>query len=210
MGCDLSTFGYAESPPSESEGVNFPTPVEIVQHKIILVGDISVGKSSLVQRLLGKEFREEHISTIGTAFASVSIQPKEDMEAITIQVWDTAGEERYRSMSRFFFRGTQVGILVFDVQVHDSLRKLKSWQEDIEGVSPTASFVVVANKIDCGDEMLRTVSREEGEQFAQEIHAQYVETSAKTGEGVLAMFRIAALLSMKSNSAYSNAVVVSS
>jgi len=194
MGCDFSTLsGSAEE---RKSSINLQTPVDVVQHKLILVGDISVGKSSLVQRLLGKGFREEHISTIGTAFASVTIQPQEGMEPTTLQVWDTAGEERYRSMSRFFFRGTQVGILVFDVQVPETLKKLRSWHEDIIKVSPSASFIVVANKIDCAPDK-RLVSSEEGRYFADEINAKYAETSAKTEEGVLDMFKQAAIMSIE-------------
>lgn len=194
MGCDFSAF--TDNRGSAPSGIKVPAPVEVVQHKLILVGDISVGKSSLVQRLLGKGFKEEHISTIGTAFASVTLQPRDDMDPVTLQVWDTAGEERYRSMSKFFFRQTQVGILVFDVQVPETLKKLKSWYDDIVTISPSASFIVVANKIDCGQD-LRQVSTDEGRHFAQEISAEYAETSAKTEEGVIDMFRSAALLSLK-------------
>src|SRR5690349_13578751 len=133
MGCELSTLWGGEEP---KNSIRLHTPLDAPQRKVILVGDISVGKSSLVQRLLGKGFREEHVSTIGTAFASVTLEYEAGKPPIVMHVWDTAGEERFRSMSRYFFRGTNVGILVFDVQVKESLDKLGSWHEDIVNAAP--------------------------------------------------------------------------
>ena len=189
MGCSLSSA----SDKGEDTRVKLSTPVDAPQHKVILVGDISVGKSSLVQRLLGKGFREEHVSTIGTAFASVTMDIQEGKPPMLMHVWDTAGEERYRSMSRFFFRGTNVGILVFDVTSAESLARLKGWHDDILRAAPEALFIVVANKIDCTD-AIGSISIDEGQAYANEIHAKFSETSAKTDKGVTEMFRSAALL----------------
>lgn len=188
MGCELSTLWGSEEP---KNAIRLHTPLDAPQRKVILVGDISVGKSSLVQRLLGKGFREEHVSTIGTAFASVTLEYETGKPPVVMHVWDTAGEERFRSMSRYFFRGTNVGILVFDVQVKESLEKLSSWHEDIVNAAPEAQYIVAANKIDSVPE-LRAVSTEEGSNFAKSINALYVETSAKTEEGVIKLFQTAA------------------
>jgi small GTP-binding protein len=195
MGCDFSLFSDESERPSFHD-VNIPPPVEISQHKVILVGDIAVGKSSLVQSLLQKDFSERHVSTIGTSFVSTMVKPSgENTQEVKLHVWDTAGEERYRSMSRFFFRSTQVGLLIYDVQTPSTLGRLKSWYDDIIKFSPEARFIVVGNKIDCTS--TRQVSTEEGQGFADEIGAEYMETSAKTGAGVAEVFQRAADCSLK-------------
>ncbi|KAH9250106.1 hypothetical protein BASA81_000955 [Batrachochytrium salamandrivorans] len=168
-----------------------PAP-QPLQHKVIVIGNSSVGKSSLVTSVMCRPFSTEHRSTIGTAYASVEISPKDGMDPLELQVWDTAGEERFKSMTAFFYRKTQVAILVFDVQSEESLRALRVWHEDITRVSPSVKFVLVGNKTDCEHE----VSEEEANAMGQELAAPVFWASAKTGEGVREVFQHAALLTL--------------
>lgn len=166
------------------------------------MGNVSVGKSSLCTSLLNKEFSPDHRSTIGTAFVSVAIEPERNEmmvnhEKVLINVWDTAGEERFRAMTRFYLRNTTCAILVFDVTQASTLTGLRSWHEDVSKACPNAAFVVCANKVDVvqGNLELRQVSQQDGMDFAESIGAKYRETSAKTGECVNSLFALAAGLS---------------
>lgn len=165
------------------------------QHKVIVIGDSSVGKSSLVTSVMSRPFSPEHRSTIGTAYAAVEISPRAGMPPIELQLWDTAGEERFKSMTSFFYRKTQVAILVFDVQSRNSLQSLYTWHEDIVRVSPNVRFIVAGNKMDCPEEY-RKVEESEAQAVAQEFNAPLFWASAKSGEGVKELFQHAALLTL--------------
>ncbi|GBF95679.1 hypothetical protein Rsub_08661 [Raphidocelis subcapitata] len=151
--------------------------------KIIFVGDSGVGKTSLLERMFSDRFDSHMPATIGTdqRFKRLNIDGRE----IGVSVWDTAGQDRFSSLTPFYFRGAQGVVYVYDVTRAESLTHLRDkWMEDYKSYATVEDAVqmVVGNKVDLGDRM-RAVSAEEGAAFAREHGCLYKETSAKTDSG---------------------------
>ena len=166
--------------------------------KVVLLGDSGVGKSCLALRFVTNEFRPYSESTIGASFMSktirvpISTSSKSDKlmqqeRSIGLKIWDTAGQEKYRSLAPMYYRGAQVAVLVYDITVPASFVALKEWALELKhNALPDLLLVICGNKSDL--EQYRRVDREVGEVYAKELGAVYVETSAKDGKGVLDMF----------------------
>ena len=151
--------------------------------KIILLGDSGVGKTTLIHRYINQEFRADFKATIGVDFSSKTVIVGK--RQVQLQMWDTAGEERFRSISPTFFRGTEACILVYDCTNRDSLNNLVVWRNDLIANVPQAAgktfpFIVFANKSDLAAESGK-VSKEEAEEL---LHFPVFEVSAKTGENI--------------------------
>ncbi|GAA5981924.1 hypothetical protein JCM5350_006566 [Sporobolomyces pararoseus] len=158
--------------------------------KQILLGDAATGKSSLLVRLTDKRFLEHSEPTIGVEFGS-NICTLEDGKRVKLQVWDTAGQESFRAITRSYYRGAGGALLCFSLTSHQSFHNLKSWLNDLRAWGEEDLMIlVVGNKGDVsetaeGTGEKREVTREEAEAWVQEEGlAGYVETSAKTGNGV--------------------------
>ncbi|GAA5901795.1 Rab family GTPase [Sporobolomyces salmoneus] len=159
--------------------------------KQILLGDAATGKSSLLVRLTDKRFLEHSEPTIGVEFGSRNVE-NEDGTRIKTQIWDTAGQESFRAITRSYYRGAGGALLCFSLTSHQSFHNLKSWLNDLRSWGEEDLLIlVVGNKGDVkeGEENAsgekREVTREEAEEFVrQEGLAGYVECSAKNGEGV--------------------------
>ncbi|KAI8805877.1 ras family-domain-containing protein [Cladochytrium replicatum] len=142
--------------------------------KYISVGDSGVGKSCLLLRFTNREFMPSTETTIGIEFGSqiVPVQNKQ----VKLQIWDTAGQESFRSISRAYYRGA-IGCL------RETFTHLQSWLDDVkQHGNEEIKIVLVANKSDLHHK--RQITREEGETFAKRNGLLYLETSAKTGENV--------------------------
>jgi small GTP-binding protein len=149
--------------------------------KVIVVGDSSVGKSCLLLRYVDKRFRNSHEVTVGVEFGSRIVET-ETMRFKT-HVWDTAGQESFRSITRSYYRTAAVALLVFDITKRSTFEHLLQWSSDVLAyASPGVVLAVVASKIDLHDD--REVSKAEAESFAATIGALYFETSAKESSGV--------------------------
>mmetsp|Transcript_11264 Transcript_11264/g.20360 ORF Transcript_11264/g.20360 Transcript_11264/m.20360 type:complete len:210 (-) Transcript_11264:771-1400(-) len=154
--------------------------------KVLLVGDSSVGKSSLLLRFSDDVF-EDLQPTVGVDFKVKSM--KIDGKNIKITLWDTAGQERFRTMTSAYYRGAHGIILVYDVTQRETFENLQNvWVKESQQYSTYDHVVtmVVANKLDL--ESKRDVSRAEGEKFARISHSLYAESSAKTSMGVVHAF----------------------
>jgi Ras-related protein Rab-18 len=150
----------------------------IYQFKIILIGDSSVGKTSLVNRFMGYEFDENYSCTISADFKikSINIDPSTGAE---LTVWDTCGQEKFRAITRQYFKDAHGIVLVYDVENKSSFDGLSLWLNEIySNTKADISIVLVANKIDILD---RKISKEEGQEFASKNNLLYVETSSKEG-----------------------------
>ncbi|KAI8915701.1 ras family-domain-containing protein [Gorgonomyces haynaldii] len=148
--------------------------------KYISVGDSGVGKSCLLLRFTNKEFYQTE-TTIGIEFGSSIL--KLNGKTIKLQIWDTAGQESFRSISRAYYRGAIGCLLVYDVTRRETFMHLINWLEDVrQHGNESIKTVLVANK--CDLEQRRQVSKQEGEEFAQKNGLLYLETSAKTGHQV--------------------------
>jgi small GTP-binding protein len=154
--------------------------------RVVTLGESSVGKSSIINRLVNKEFNSVEPSTIGATFLLHS----EEVENIRIemQIWDTAGQEKYKSLSPIYCRGAAAAIVVFDITNHDSFHKLEQWTNLVTEVSGTDTAVfIVANKCDLiarveiGDDVMNNWASSHG--------FKLMKTSAKTGEGVADLFQ---------------------
>ncbi|KAF5405293.1 Rab GTPase [Paragonimus heterotremus] len=140
-----------------------------------------VGKSCLLLQFTDRRFQPVYDLTIGVEFGARMINL--DKKQIKLQIWDTAGQESFRSITRSYYRGAAGALLVYDVTRRDTYDHLTTWLEDArQHASPNMVITLVGNK--CDLESRREVQREEGETFAQEHGLLFVETSAKTGVNV--------------------------
>ena len=153
--------------------------------KYIIIGDSAVGKSCILLRYIEGRFNEEFQSTIGVEFGAKNI--KIDNKIYRIQIWDTAGQEMFRSITRAYFKNSVCACVVYDITNKRSFEGVKSWIEDCKKQSPKTVFLIlVGNKIDL--ENSREVSYEEGEAYAKKNGMLFLETSAKTGQNINEIF----------------------
>jgi small GTP-binding protein len=159
----------------------------IIRYKVAIAGSGNVGKTTLLRRYATGMFRESRIMTIGVDFQTIEVDLKG--QPIKLTVWDLAGQERFAPFRDSFYKGARAVALVFDVHDRSSFEDLPRWLQEARGVVPEAYVVVNGNKTD----LPRVVASQEGKAFAASINAAYVETSAKTGEGVQQFFRFLAM-----------------
>ena len=153
--------------------------------KYIIIGDSSVGKSKILTRYVYEKFNEEFQSTIGVEFASKNAIVNNKI--YRIQIWDTAGQESFRSITRAYYKNSVCAFIVYDITSRTSFENVKSWLDDIQKQCPKTTFLVlVGNKIDLENE--RQIMYEEGDSFAKENNMLYIETSAKTGQNIETLF----------------------
>ena len=153
--------------------------------KYIIIGDSSVGKSNILLNYLQGKFYEEFQPTIGVEFGAKNIQIQDKI--YRIQIWDTAGQELFRSITRSYYKNCVCSCVVYDITNRSSFENVKNWIEDCKKHCPkTVILVLVGNKIDL--EASRNVSYEEGKAFAKKYGMLFLETSAKTGKNISDIF----------------------
>ena len=151
--------------------------------QLLIIGDSTVGKTSILSRFANGIFNSNYLATVGLdSFTKDEII---DDKTIRIKIWDTAGQERYKSLTKGFFRNAEGVMLVYDVTNSETYENLKFWLQSIKNnTSPDMGeipIILIGNKIDCED---REVKVEEAENFWKEQGYPYFETSAKTGENI--------------------------
>lgn len=144
--------------------------------KILLLGNSGVGKSSLLIRFSDNAYDELFSTTIGIDFKMKTIKLENDKN-VKLQCWDTSGQEKFRSITNSYYRGTNGIILVYDVTSKDSFDNLKTWLEEIKDKTDNISILLVGNKVDLNTK--REVLYEEGKEFADLLNINFFETSAK-------------------------------
>ena len=155
--------------------------------KVVVVGDGGTGKSTMIQRLLTGKFIAQKI-TIGTDLASYSISVEE--KNIKLQIWDFAGEKRFRFFLPSYSRGAQGCLLCFDLTRYSSFENLKEWYSIVKENSPNAVFTLVGEKYDL-TESKRAVATKIAQEFQGEYNIpHYFETSSKTGYNNAKIFEI--------------------
>ena len=164
--------------------------------KLLLLGNTMVGKTSILLKYSENRFEEHAISTIGVDYIYKDIIYN-DLK-IKLQIWDTSGEERFRSITRNFYRNTDALFLVFDLTKKDSFECIKNWLTDAKEYNSDLKIILVGNKIDLVNE--REVPEEKAKNFATKNKLEYIETSAKDGTNIQNAFDalIAQLLNGKS------------
>ena len=157
-----------------------------VLYKILLLGDSSVGKTCFLMRYTDNTFQEIHMSTIGLDYKLKNVQ-LDDGKMVKIQIWDTAGQDRFRSITKNYYKGAHGIILIYDITNKKSFENVRTWINQIkEEVSEKVSIILVGNKID--DEEHRVVLTEDGEKIAKELGLMFFECSAKSGVNIDSTF----------------------
>ena len=150
--------------------------------KIIFVGDTGVGKTQIINKFVNSKFDETYDSTIGVDFMSKNITFHGTN--IKLQMWDTAGQEKYKGLIPSYVRNSSIVFLIYNVSVKKSFDNIPNWISFIKShESPT--LVLCGNKIDLEK---REVTKEEGENLAKKEKIAFFEVSAKTGDGIKNMF----------------------
>ena len=167
-------------------------------YKIIMVGESGAGKTTIVQRLVYGVFNEDLTATIGVEFKSCTI--KANGKNVKLQIWDTAGQEKFRSVAKSYFRNAIGALIVFDLTSMKSFDSVIEWLSDVQTLShPNSVVILVGNKCDLTDK--RSVSRKEAEALAERNNILYFETSAKDGTLINEIFiRMATEISNKIDS----------
>ncbi|CAG9310565.1 unnamed protein product [Blepharisma stoltei] len=153
--------------------------------KFIIIGETSVGKSCLMLSFTDKKFRQQHDLTLGVEFGTKIMEL--EGEKIKLQLWDTAGSEKFRSVTRSYYRAAAGALLVFDITRRDTFNRLSEWLNEARlNGNPSMTVMLVGNKIDLNSQ--REVTYEEANKFAMDNNLLYAEASAKTGVGVREAF----------------------
>jgi small GTP-binding protein len=186
----------------DSNNENFYNDIEILSEqyksydlsfKIIVIGDSEVGKSCVTLKATKNTFQEENISTCGFEFFRFNV--KIDSTIINLQIWDTCGQERYRSLIVNLYRGSAFSILVYAINKKQSFDNLEDWLKQVRThASPDCKLFLIGNKCDLENE--REVNYEDGENFSKINKFEgFMETSAKTGINTKELFmKIAKIL----------------
>ncbi|KAF9063599.1 ras family-domain-containing protein [Rhodocollybia butyracea] len=154
--------------------------------KIVLLGDQSVGKTSLITRFMYDTFDNTYQATIGIDFLSKTMYLED--RTVRLQLWDTAGQERFRSLIPSYIRDSSVAIVVFDITNRQSFLSTTKWIDDVRSERGNDVIIVlVGNKADLSDK--RQVTLEEATATATSLNIMFMETSAKAGHNVKSLFK---------------------
>ena len=156
--------------------------VSVTRHKIIFVGDAGVGKTTIIGRIMDNPFNEVYEPSIGVDFMSKNIKFRG--QNVKLQMWDTAGQEKYKGLIPSYVRNSSIVFVVYDISVKSSFDNIPKWINFIKTIENT-TLVLCGNKLDLTD---RQVTKEEGEALAQKEGISFFEVSAKTDENIKNMF----------------------
>ena len=154
--------------------------------KFIIIGDQFVGKTNITHRLITDEFNNNYNSTIGMDYLVHKM--KIDDKIFHLKLWDTAGSERYRSITRGYYSNSACAIFVYDITNKKSFDSIKEWVEDCKSnTNSTIHFVLVGNKLDLDEK--REVSEEQGRELSLDYGMKFFESSALTGQNIKEIFK---------------------
>ena len=171
--------------------------VKPCQLKMILIGDAGVGKSSLMNRYINSRFEQSSFTTIGVEFLNKEIIM--DSRRFTVQIWDTGGQERFRSLRTPFYRGSDCCILTFALDDRASFANLDMWKKEFLHYSDVTPFIVLANKADKPAHMKQVCNDEIAEWCKTNDSIGYFEASAKENTCVDDAFQTAIRLMVKNS-----------
>jgi small GTP-binding protein len=149
--------------------------------KLLIAGDSSVGKTNFIMRFVNNEFNSSYMTTSGIDLKTKDIEVKN--KKIRVQIWDTAGQVKYRAITRNLFLKVMGAILIYDITNEKSYNNLKEWMKLIrEECGKHMQIIMVGNKCDLDSE--RKINQDEVMNYAREENIEYIETSCKTGENI--------------------------
>ncbi len=153
--------------------------------KIVLIGDTSVGKTNILSKYLTDEFDAKSKATVGVEFGVKNFKIENNI--VKVQIWDTAGEERYRSITNAYYKGAKGSLLVYDITNKKSFENVEKWISDLKAnADEDISMILLGNKTDLEDK--RVVSTEEGKNKAEFYNLTFMETSALNGNNIQEAF----------------------
>lgn len=158
-------------------------------HKVVFIGDTAVGKTSIISQCMYNTSIAQHQPTIGIDYFAKTIKVGND--PVRMQIWDTAGQEKFHAIILSYLRDSTVAVLVFSLTSVTSFEDLKKWHTVVDNVASPV-LVIVGNKADLDSE--RVVSTEDGEKYAHSLKAQYIETSARTPINIDELFQLIAAI----------------
>jgi small GTP-binding protein len=177
-------FSAWPRPFTRKEKVHRMETEEKLTFRVVTIGDSSVGKTSIINRFLRDTFEPDEPNTIGVLYDSFVQEC--NGTPIEIQLWDTARQEQYRALGPVYYRNAGAALVVFDVSNRSSFENISDWIRSFRNVSAeSATVIIIGNKCDRCD---RAVSPEDAKLWAKSNGAPYIETSAKTGQGVNFLF----------------------
>jgi small GTP-binding protein len=160
----------------------------VEQVKVVLLGESGVGKTSIIAQFTSGKFDPDCVTSLSAQFISKTIEFENLQKAIKFDIWDTAGQEKYRALAKIFYKDAKVIILVYDITDKNSFEELKNyWYEMVSSnADKDAMIAIVANKNDLYDNA--QISPEEGLTYAKSIGAIFQSTSAKSDSGINTLF----------------------
>ena len=164
------------------------TDNNVLSCKIVLLGESGVGKTCIISRYINQVFEGNTISTNGASYAAKTLHFDDYDKSLKVEIWDTAGQEQYRSLTKIFYKDATAAILVYDITRKKSFDEIKNyWYKQLLECAPSDIVVGLAgNKADLFDR--EQVSEEEAKEFAKEIKAIFRLTSAMTASGIDELF----------------------
>ena len=155
--------------------------------KVVLLGESAVGKTSIITRFVENKFKQDVMSSLSANFISKKVDIGKN-QFIKFDIWDTAGQEKYRALTKIFYQDSKIVILVYDITNKNTFNELKNyWYEKVkENSANDVIFAIAANKCDLYEN--EQVEKTEGEKFAKEIGAIFHETSALNSNGINDLF----------------------
>ena len=194
MGCGESKQKLNSSPKLKVK-TDIPKKLDNkeIEIKVCLLGDVSVGKTSIASRYSKNTFSDLYINTIGGAYQQQSVTLNNGTK-IRLHIWDTSGQDRFRSMTNLYYQDAQVAILTYDVTNEESLESLNYWLEQLNNKVEVDNMILclAGNKIDV-EASKKVISTSKGKAFAEENNMIFFETSAKTGAGIKELFQAIAV-----------------
>ena len=149
--------------------------------KVVLVGDSGVGKTNIMSKYLKNEFREDSKATVGVEFGAKQFTV--EGHVIKAQIWDTAGQERYKAITSAYYKGAKGAFIVYDITRKNTFDSVSRWVSDLTATADKKiSIILIGNKSDLEDQ--RQVTKEMGEEKANQLQVAFLETSAMSGENL--------------------------
>ena len=152
-----------------------------VMFKVVLVGDSGVGKTNILSKYIKNEFHEDSKSTIGVEFGSKQL--KIEGHKIKAQIWDTAGQEKYKAITSAYYKGAKGAFVVYDITRKETFNSVDRWINDLKtSADKNLTIIMIGNKCDLEDQ--RQVSADQGEEKGKSYAVAFMETSAFSGENI--------------------------
>ena len=160
---------------------------DLIKLKLIVVGNQSTGKSCILNRFVNETFDERYQATIGLDFQSKNITIHD--QDVRLIIYDTAGQEKFRSLIPMYIREAQIILLIYDISDRESFDSMPRWIQEVKDIiNKEVVYALIGNKIDLEKE--RKVTFDEGKKLAEQNNFVFQEVSAKTGENFEKLFEV--------------------